>query len=198
MSTEAYAGLLSVFKTILQRPDERSESINIVFEALLDHLSRQSSTSALRALGDSFLVDFLFHLDPWLQLDRNVVVRLQEWFERVPKTLWELGSKNEVSTFRLFHFLLGIGHRATSLFDDSFPVMAQQLAPYFTVLHAQKGPTPGPWHRLPSKSIRKLALDVARVWTEWDADGVLRRAVDGAVEGDALWQPLWERYIVCQ
>jgi len=75
-----------------------------------------------------------------------------------------------------------------------FPGVAGKLAPFYHLSHPTKGSVPGPWARLGSPGTRRLALDVARVWSEWDEDGKLGEAVGGAVRGIGQEEmEYWER-----
>ena len=77
----------------------------------LRHLSRQPSSSAIRSSGDGFVIDWVLErLDPH-DSTGSLDGLLNDWIDRVPKTLWELGSKNEDASNRLLTFLLTIGNR---------------------------------------------------------------------------------------
>jgi pre-rRNA-processing protein IPI1 len=61
--------------------------------------------------------------------------------------------------------------------------MASRFATFFHLTHPTKGDIPGPWVRMEDVKLQKLALDVAKVWTEWDVDEGLKRSVGKAVKG---------------
>ncbi|RSH89327.1 hypothetical protein EHS25_002439 [Saitozyma podzolica] len=204
LTPSAYAALLPIiFPLLAQPPPPRGAGAGneipdiplLVGTAFLQHLSRQSSTSAIRSLGDQFLVGLIEvherrHPQYPFFLATTSPLRglLRTWFESTPKTLWELGSRDPAATQRLLRFLLQTGLRGTapleppfSLFEAStFQAISTKLAPYFYLIHPTRGAIPGPWTRLESPDVKKLGMEVAQVWTEWDESGALARAVEQA------------------
>lgn len=86
--------------------------------ALLGFLSRQSASSALRSIGDEFIIRLLqVHEQPYPTLpffispNSDLRAKLRGWIEGVPKALWELGGKDEKGTERLLGWLLDMGMR---------------------------------------------------------------------------------------
>jgi pre-rRNA-processing protein IPI1 len=62
-------------------------------------------------------------------------------------------------------------------------VISTKLAPYFYLSHPTRGAIPGPWTRIESPDVKKLGMEAAKVWTEWDESGALARAVEQATMG---------------
>ena len=145
------------------------------------------------------------------------------WLDGLLKVLCEFGTKHEQASERVLGFLLWMGKRGTkglevpwSLLDphvsetnevfghplgvvdgdQAFPATAEKLAAFFYISESIKGAGPGPWAKLSSISIRKLSLDVARVWMEWGGES-LRNAVDCAVDAgkDNEMRLYWYRQI---
>ena len=73
------------------------------------------------------------------------------------------------------------------MFTESIP----KLASFFYIIHPAQGKLPGPWTKIPDMKLKRLGLDVARVWTSLDPEvgPALRSVVDLAVAGSDL-----ERY----
>ena len=77
---------------------------------------------------------------------------------------------------------------------QTFPRVAARLAACYHLDHPTKGPIAGPWSKLNSASLRRLGLNVAKVWLEWDESGKLCEAVDKAVNGsDRFEKEYWDR-----
>ena len=98
--------------------------------AFLHHLTRQSSTSAVRSLGDHFVYSMItVHEARHPQLPFFIPLRspfrdqLKIWFERLPKTLWELGNRDEEATEGLLRFLLEVGLRGQAGFVAPFSLL---------------------------------------------------------------------------
>jgi pre-rRNA-processing protein IPI1 len=106
---------------------------------------------------------------------------LQRWVESLPRVVWELDAKDELATGVIFDFLLWLQQRDTKLFDAAaLDNVAARLHPFFHLDHPSRGAMPGPWTRLKSESLRKLALDVAYTWTA-RGENKLCEAVNKAV-----------------
>ncbi|WVR06282.1 hypothetical protein IAU60_003312 [Kwoniella sp. DSM 27419] len=175
--------------------------------AFLAHLSRQASTSGIRSLGDDFVISLIdvheqrFPTYPFFIPSANAGLRtaFRGWFESLPKVLWELGNRDEQGSKRLLTFMLRLGLRGKDALEpgysllegQAFPSIATRLAPLFHLSHPSRGPMPGPWTRMASADAKRLALDVAKVWIEWD-DGKLAHAVERAVKGTE-WEAYWVR-----
>jgi pre-rRNA-processing protein IPI1 len=123
---------------------------------------------------------------------------LREWFENLPKTIWEIGIKDPGATTRILEFLLVVGQRGPESMDGEysilprqvFGVVAARLGPWFWLDHPTKGGIKGPWTKL-DREVKKAGLDVARIWGMWDAEGGLKKAVSQAVEGDQWAKAYW-------
>ena len=125
---------------------------------------------------------------------------LRQWIENLPKTLWEIGTKDQVATLKILEFLLAIGQRGQEAFEEGFSIVpkevfgivASRMGPWFWLDHPSKGGIKGPWTKL-ERDAKKLGLDVARIWQEYDTESTLRRAVNKAVEGDEWAKLYWTR-----
>lgn len=103
--------------------------------AFLQHLSRQSSISGIRSLGDQFLIGLIEvherrHPQYPFFLATTSPLRglLRTWFESTPKTLWELGSRDPEATQRLLLFLLHTGLRGTAPLEPPFSMFEASVS----------------------------------------------------------------------
>lgn len=108
-----------------------------------------------------------------------------------------MGARDPETSETLLRFLLDIGTRGPTGFDAPysliapgvFAAIAAKMGPFFHLAHPTKGAVEGPWAKVPT-STQRLALDVARVWTQFDESGRLAGAVTRAVQGtwaEAHW-----------
>ncbi|WWC96025.1 hypothetical protein V866_002892 [Kwoniella sp. B9012] len=211
LTPAAYTALLPIVFSLLTQPPSTSideEDIpSTVGDAFLSHLLRTSSTSSIRTVGDGFVVSLIeIHEQrhpkyPFYIPFSNAELRgkFQTWFESLPKVLWELGTKDEGATQQILEFLLRLGLRGKEALDDKYSILSadsstsisSKLAPFFHLQHPSKGSIPGPWTKLSDAKVKKLGLDVVRVWIEWD-DGRLKDATSRAVRGGE-WEGYWLR-----
>ncbi|KAK6908269.1 hypothetical protein I203_102270 [Kwoniella mangroviensis CBS 8507] len=211
LTPAAYTALLPiVFSLLIQPPSKSIDEEDIpstVGDAFLSHLLRTSSTSSIRTVGDGFVVSLTeIHEQrhpryPFYIPFTNAELRgkCQTWFESLPKVLWELSAKDEGATEQILEFLLRLGLRGKEALDDkysilsadSFASISSKLAPFFHLQHPSKGSIPGPWTKLSDAKVKKLGLDVVRVWIEWD-DGRLKDATSKAVRAGE-WEDYWLR-----
>ncbi|OCF40193.1 pre-rRNA-processing protein IPI1 [Kwoniella heveanensis CBS 569] len=227
LTPAAYSALLPIIFALITRPPPSSTSAQeeeedipmLVGTAFLSHLSRQASTSAIRSIGDGFLVSLIvvheqryprypFFVLPTSKGGKKFRAAIQAWFEGLPKVLWELGVRDPKATRGLLEFLLYLGLRGKgalmmpfSLLDpETFPLITSKLSPFFYLSHPTKGAIQGPWAKFPQSidqgqdniKLKKLGLDVARVWSEWSTDGKLGDAAGRAVRGSGL-EDYWAR-----
>ncbi|KAK8858519.1 hypothetical protein IAR55_002746 [Kwoniella newhampshirensis] len=213
LTPAAYSALLPIIWALLVQPPATSppeEDIpTSVGTAFLTHLSRQGSNSAIRSIGDEFVIAVIeIHeqryprLPFYIQSDSRLHDLFGSWFESVPKTLWELGARDESSTERLLRFLLGVGSRGQGGTNPSFellnvnvfPSIASKLAAFYHIQHPTKGSVPGPWVKLFQPQVKKIGLDVAKLWVEWDSGGRLKDAVGrGCRVAGEEWEKYWMR-----
>lgn len=128
MTPAVYAAMLPVIFALLSQPpspnrgqagDEDDISTS-VWMAFLSHQAKEASTSHLRALADEFLISVLaIHeqrhpsLPFFVPVGSPVRAQIKTWVENVPKSLWELGNRDEAATERLLLFLLDLGLRGS-------------------------------------------------------------------------------------
>jgi pre-rRNA-processing protein IPI1 len=204
MTPTAYSSMLSLILPLLLLPPT-SEIPTTIGQALLSHLSRQGSSSQIRSLGNQFLISLVlahevrfpsipFFIPPQSPLRPG----LTTWIENLPKTLWEIGIKDPQGTIKILEFLLIIGQRGKGAFEDGFSIVdgkvfgtvAARLGPWFWLEHPSKGGIKGPWTKL-ERDVKKLGLDVASIWAEYDGDSSLHGAVGKAVESDEWTKIYW-------
>lgn len=197
LSPTSYAELLPVVRSLLLRPSTAELGTQFVHAVL-----RQQSASAKRRASDAFLASlFHTHEDRWgtlpffVPLGSGLRAGFAKWLQSVPKTLWELGNKDQEATEQLLRFLLDLGRRAPNGLEKPYSLveagelegLAAKLAPFFWV--AQRSML-GPWGRL-DDGTQRLALDVARVWAPMDER--LGAAVAEAVESRPWATEYWAR-----
>ncbi|WVQ80727.1 hypothetical protein IAT38_002832 [Cryptococcus sp. DSM 104549] len=214
LTPEAYTAILPIiWALIVQPPPSQSDQVDIpssVGAAFLKHLSRQAATSNLREIGDEFLIAVIsVHERRYPTLSFYVAqgsplrAGVREWFDGLPRTLWEMGTKKEGASERLLRFLLDVGLKGQgsleqpySILDGkSFTTIAPQLAPLYHIQHHSRGSIPGPWTKLQTPSVKRLGLDVAKVWGEWDQEERLSDAVGRAcsLAKESEWGVYWSR-----
>lgn len=200
-------------------PTGEDESIPaMMLNAVLEHLFRAGADSATKRLGTEFVCRLVivsivfscisrrFELIPLSQVHeakfpvypfhipakspcREVLAR---WLVSLPRTLWELGNKDRDASRLILKFLLWLGHRNDTLFStQDRKALCSTLTPYFWLDHPAKGPVAGPWARLEDQDVKRLALDVATVWTRAGDD--LHAAVTKATLGSPPDAAYWKR-----
>jgi pre-rRNA-processing protein IPI1 len=204
MTPTAYSSILSLILPLLLLPPT-SEIPTTIGLALLSHLSRQGSSSQIKSLGNQFLISLVlahevrfpsipFFITPQSPLRAD----LTQWIENLPKTLWEIGVKDPLATQKILEFLLNIGQRGKGAFEDGFSLVekkvfgtvAARLGPWFWLEHPSKGGIKGLWTKL-EREVKKLGLDVASIWAEYDGDKSLQGAVAKAVGSDEWAKAYW-------
>ncbi|KAL1413116.1 rRNA processing protein [Vanrija albida] len=208
ISLSAYEELLPVIWTLLLTARKSGAENGRVDEAFMTGLLSLGSASSKRRVGDGFVVRLIEqHEDRFSTLPFFVPVRsalrsqIQLWLSSVPRSLWEIGAKDDEATTGLLRFLLEIGRRGPlayeapySLIDvTTFPALAAKLAPFFHLQHPAKGSVDGPWAKLAAAKTQKLALDVARVWRSFDDTGRLDDAVSNVVHAYPWAHSYWHR-----
>lgn len=205
LNPEAYSALLPIVWALLTQPpscppSDGSDIPSHVGSAFMSHLIRQGSSSPIREIGEEFLITLiLVHEKKYPILPFYIVPQsplrpmIKSWFEGIPKTLFELGTKNERASERLLRFLLEIGSRGEGAFEQpyslidptTFPDLTPKLAPFWHLQHPSKGSIPGAWTKLSSGEIKRLGLDVAMIWKQWN--GIRLRDAIGRVCGHDQW-----------
>ncbi|OWT40035.1 pre-rRNA-processing protein IPI1 [Cryptococcus neoformans Bt1] len=211
LTPEAYSALLPIVWALLAQPPSclPSNDADIpshVGSAFIAHLIRQGSSSPIRDIGEEFLIALiLVHEKKYPILPFYIVPQsplrsmIKGWFEGIPKTLFELGIKNESASERLLRFLLIVGSRGEGAYEQpyslidptTFPSLTPKLAPFWHLQHPSKGSIPGAWTKFNNGEVKRLGLDVAMVWKQWN--GVRLSDAIGRVCGHDQWGAYWRR-----
>lgn len=129
-----------VFALLTQPPapkdPDTSDISTEVWTAFLTHQSRQASTSHIRALADEFLISVLeIHeqrhprLPLFVPVGSPVRALIRSWIENVPKSLWEIGVRDELATERLLRYLLDVGLRGSRHAENAFVLLPAEVCP---------------------------------------------------------------------
>lgn len=210
LTPEAYSALLPIVWALLAQPpclaSDDTDIPSHVGSAFISHLIRQGSTSPIREIGEEFLIALiLVHEKKYPILPFYIVPQsplrpmIKGWFEGIPKTLFELGTKNQSASERLLRFLLVIGSRGEGAYEQpyslidpaTFPSLTPKLAPFWHLQHPSKGSIPGAWTKFNSGEVKRLGLDVAMVWKQWN--GLRLSDAIGRVCGHDQWGSYWRR-----
>ncbi|SJL05680.1 uncharacterized protein ARMOST_09016 [Armillaria ostoyae] len=165
LTSAAYTSLTPTMWSLINTP---SQSSNGVFGAVLEHGTVVSAKSALKKPT----VDFMSRLI-LMNTDRHYRghfkigqisqhVKLVDWIESLPKTLWELGNTDLALSETVLRFLLRLLQRQPEVLHEKISrSLRSRLVPYFVVEHPVRGQILGPFTKLPHGStVRRLALDV--------------------------------------
>ncbi|KAK0506164.1 hypothetical protein EDD18DRAFT_20287 [Armillaria luteobubalina] len=165
LTSAAYTSLTPTMWSLINTPSQTS---NGVFGAVLEHGIVVSAKSALKKPT----VDFISRLI-LMNTDRHYRghfkigqisqhVKLVDWIESLPKTLWELGNSDLALSETILRFLLRLLQRQPEVLHEKINrSLRSRLVPYFVVEHPVRGQIPGPFTKLPHGStVRRLALDV--------------------------------------
>ncbi|KAK0233154.1 hypothetical protein IW262DRAFT_1476865 [Armillaria fumosa] len=165
LTSAAYTSLTPTMWSLINTPSQTS---NGVFGAVLEHGTVVSAKSALKKPT----VDFISRLI-LMNTDRHYRghfkigqisqhVKLVDWIESLPKTLWELGNTDLALSETILRFLLRLLQRQPEVLHEKISgSLRSRLVPYFVVEHPVRGQIPGPFTKLPHGStVRRLALDV--------------------------------------
>ncbi|WVN88732.1 uncharacterized protein L203_103945 [Cryptococcus depauperatus CBS 7841] len=212
LTSEAYSCLLPIVWALLVQPPSSSSSDKIDVPthtgvSFLNHLLCQGFQSSIRRLGDEFMISLIHaHEQKYpvlpLYFPPHSAIRplIKRWFSCVPKALVEHDVKKdgEQNDERLLRFLLKVGLKGERAYEQPYSLLniadfssiANLLASFFYLSQTSTGPMPGPWTKLSRESTKKLGLDVAKVWKEWDRDGTMRNAVERACDR-TKWHDYW-------
>lgn len=101
-----------------------------VDEAFMSGLLSLGSASGKRRVGDAFVVRLVEqHEDRFSTLPFFVPVRsalrsqIELWFSSVPRSLWEIGAKDDEATTGLLRFLLEIGRRGPMAYEAPYSLI---------------------------------------------------------------------------
>ena len=99
------------------------------------HLLRTGSSSLTRAAGDELLCHLVWsHEDSqsdvpfFLPVDSPLRSFIRTWLESLPKTLWEIGQKNDDAAHCLLDFLLEIGLRGRGSFTAPWSLLHPEVS----------------------------------------------------------------------
>lgn len=131
LTLTTYAALVPIIWSLLVQPpssppsdDDTPTAVGVAF---FSHLLRQGSSSAIRAQGDRFVIDLMAvheqrhpKLPFFISTSSPIRFLATEWIVNVPKTLWELGTKDETATETLLKFLLDLALRGSESVQAPF------------------------------------------------------------------------------
>ena len=144
LTPQSYRELLPVVWSLLTLPyilppgrnSQGTDVLNMVGDAFVSHLQGMSSSSVNRGLGDQLLMHFIVqHEDPQSSLPPYVSQGdsfrrgIRDWLEKLPKSLWEIGSKNDSATRGILDFLLEIGLRGPQAFQPPHSLVTSEVSP---------------------------------------------------------------------
>ncbi|KAJ7706080.1 hypothetical protein B0H17DRAFT_973090 [Mycena rosella] len=195
LTQTAYTALLPTIWSLINNANPNLNDVSSdVLQATIEHASRVSSKSALKQvtlefIGRIVLLNTESQFKGHLNFGTNVAETVAEWFNHLPKCLWELGSTNLAATEIILRFLIIICQRRSRLASaQTLGSLRSQVVPYFSISHPVRGQIPGPYSKLPSPSpIRRLALDLVSLIGD---DPGLSSAAEAAVLGtkeEAYW-----------
>ncbi|KAJ7786421.1 hypothetical protein B0H16DRAFT_1446174 [Mycena metata] len=173
LSSAAYTALLPTIWSLINNANASLLDVsNDVLQATIEHARKVSSKSALKQTTIEFLARLvLLNTEPQfnghLNINASAAQPVAEWVNHLPRCLWELGSTNLAAT--------------------EFYVNGERDWPIRSITHATRGQILGPYSKLPSTLVRRLALDLVTLIGE---DSSLSSAVDVAVLGTEE-EPYW-------
>ncbi|KAJ3559764.1 hypothetical protein NM688_g137 [Phlebia brevispora] len=195
ISPSAYSALLpTIWALVIYVDAEHGESHGELLNALVDHSMSLSSNSTVKR----HTVDFLGRLIILGEAtgSRSVMKilaypefqkKLRDWLLHLPKTLWELGGNDPLTTER----------RSILLRETELISIRSRLTPFFVVRHATRGRLIGPYKKL-SVPLRTLVLDVAFTLCasrpERELDEAIREVV--TEEERQYWTSLWDTLLL--
>ncbi|KAJ7487700.1 hypothetical protein B0H11DRAFT_2157103 [Mycena galericulata] len=178
LTPSAYMALLPTIWALMNNASPHSHDVsNIVLQATIEHGSR----ATIEFIGRVILLEtepqFIGHLD----IGVDMAAKIAGWLNHLPKCLWELGSTNPAATEIILRVLIIICQRRSGLANpQTLESLRAQIVPYFSITHPLRGQMPGPYLKLSSSSVRRLALDLVVLI---GGDPSLSSAVDAAVLG---------------
>lgn len=136
--------------------------------------------------------------------------KLHDWVLQTPRAIWELGASDLPLTevrlvvlnllpHTLVPRLITLSHNNQTILrlllrliqrhllpPSTYSSLRARLAPYFSIAHPTRGRLAGPWSKLPTQALRRLALDVVSTLGEGEADSAVEEAVRGT-EDAGYW-----------
>ncbi|KDQ20313.1 hypothetical protein BOTBODRAFT_27733 [Botryobasidium botryosum FD-172 SS1] len=214
LSAGAYTSLLPTIWSLINQPHGDPGQVrplhdpNIsrtVLQAALEHYSRTGFSSAVKKTAAEFIARlFLLQSEPQYQgffriSSGTYGLEFTEWITSLPRTVWELGPGHPGASEVILLFLLRSLQRRFSFLKANWSTEVQKrFALYFNVDHPTRGHILGPFTKLTTPSLRRLALDVAVSFrgssaTETEEQDKLENAVQKAVTGtevEAYWREI--------
>jgi len=218
LSASAYASLLPTIWSLINQPHGGLGQIQslrdpdvsrTVLQAVLEHYSHTGFGSAVKKAAAEFIARlFLLQSEPQYQGFFRVSSgayepEFTEWITSLPRTVWELGSGHPGATEVILLFLLRSLQRRLSFLNVNWTSEVQKrFSLYFNVEHPTRGHILGPFTKLTSTSLRRLALDVAISFrssaSESEEQDKLENAVQKAVTGtevEAYWREMQATFV---
>ncbi|KAI0315863.1 hypothetical protein OF83DRAFT_1061342 [Amylostereum chailletii] len=189
---QTYAALLPTLWALLSgngpNAEADPETSSEVLYATLEHAMRASSTSAVKRSTVEFIArlvlletDVTYAGGFTLAKSAGDTEKFEQWVLHMPKTLWEMGGNNIPTSETILYFLLRLFQRRSSLTTSKLAdQLVTRLIPFFTTTHPSRGDVPGPFSKINSVALRRLALAVAVTLCALSADDT-RARLDAAV-----------------
>ncbi|KAF8576820.1 hypothetical protein K439DRAFT_1397060 [Ramaria rubella] len=195
LTASAYTMLLPTVWSLLKYQDAAENAT--ILSSCINHAIRTSSKSATKRPAIQFVGMLALlhseHETPITVLKSDELGQFRDWFQQLPKVLWEVGIGDPPLSEIILRLLLRVTQRRVAIFDvtvrhvlsntiilhvfQTGVSVRSRLIPYFATLHPDKGKILGPFTKFKKwPDLRKLALDVAAV--------LIRDA--GPFEGEAL------------
>ncbi|TFK41082.1 hypothetical protein BDQ12DRAFT_678857 [Crucibulum laeve] len=169
LSPLAYIALLPTIWALLNNPiANHKETATDVLQATAEHAIKTFSKSPCKRMTIEFISRLiLLDSEPqylgYFRLGRDTAEdqKFEDWLLHLPQTLWEVGGGNPSTSEVILRALLRILQRRSTLVNPKNVVaLRSRLTPIFSITHAVRGQILGPYSKLPSSLLRRLALDV--------------------------------------
>ena len=147
LTPTTYSALLPIIWSLLVQPPSSPSTAedlpSSVGTAFFAHLARQASSSVIRGMGDKFVVDLISNheqrhpsLPFFLVPSSTVRPAVTAWIESLPKTLWELGTRDEAATVGLIRYLLDVGLRGPGSYQEPYSLLTGLVRVFVSLFSA--------------------------------------------------------------
>ncbi|KAF8516107.1 hypothetical protein BU17DRAFT_51113 [Hysterangium stoloniferum] len=196
LTTSAYKSLLPTIWTLLtyQNVTDSKSLSSTIRLSCIQHALRISSRSGIKAAATQFIGILVLlqsqrggSIATTSELMEHEIQGYREWYQHLPKVLWEIGGADPMLTEIISRLILRISQRRIAMFETTtIAAVCSRMTPYFSVTRSQKGELLGPFTKLKEwPRIRRLVLDAAAVLIsegEPSVTDTMRRAVGHATK----------------